>query len=150
MTDNGNALKHGAFSQSKKVLKLRRRRVQYTVRKLFEYRDQGIEPMASLLTDVDRPLVARWAWARDIADTLTGYLEEVGLIAGNKDGDLVIRSLEDKLGKWIDREAKLATMLGFTPASRFAMRVDALQGDDLALRAAKLRNGAGDTAKDMH
>ena len=38
---------------------------------------------------------------------------------------------------------QLLEKLGGTPASRYALRLDSLQGDDLAARAAKLRNGAG-------
>ena len=41
-------------------------------------------------------------------------------------------------------ELAYARELGFTPASRAAMRVDALQGDDLAARASRLRNGGSD------
>ena len=133
MADNQNAVKHGVFSRSKKVLKVRRRRVQYAVRQIYQDRDQGIEPLASLLSNVDRKLVARWVLAGDMVDAMATSLEEEEGTAGEKE-----------LGRWIDREARLATMLGFTPASRFAMRVDALQGDDLALRAAKLRTGGGD------
>ena len=36
---------------------------------------------------------------------------------------------------------QLLDKLGGTPASRFSMRLNALEGDDLASRAARLRNG---------
>ncbi len=66
-------------------------------------------------------------------------------------GDLLIRGYVNEkgeprklLGDWrLLKQAQLAyeRELGMTPASRAAMRVDALTGDDLASRASKIRSG---------
>ena len=140
---NSNALKHSAFGKSKKVLAMRRRRVQYRVRMLFDGDiHRGIPPVAPWLTTADRPLAERWAWAKDIADTMTGYLEEVGLVAGTKDNDLVIRSLEDRLRKWVETEMKLSDRLGLNPMSRSQLRLSTLQGDHLSLNKWAHGNGS--------
>ena len=145
MAGNANAIRHGAFAQSKKVLALRRKRIQYRVRLLFDGDVRnGYPPVAPWLVEPDRPLAMSWSRAKDMVDVMFSYLEQAGLIVGSKDGDLVIRSLEGKLRQWMDTEMKLSDRLGLNPAARAALRVDALTGDDLAARASKLRNGHSD------
>ena len=67
-------------------------------------------------------------------------LERTGIY--RVDGDEIIgRRLLADYRQLSQTELAYAKEQGFTPASRAAMRVDALTGDDLAARAAKLRNG---------
>ena len=99
-----------------------------------------VSEVAPWLSPVDRPLVERWAWAKDIADVMTSYLEEVGLVAGTKDDDLVIRSLEDRLRKWVELEAKLGDRLGLNPAARAHLRTETCRGDDLAMELQRDRS----------
>ena len=133
MANNLNSLKHSAFGKSKKVLAFRRRRIQYRIRMLYDGDiHRGIPPVAPWLVPADRPLAERWAWAKDIADVMTSYLEEVGLVAGEKDDDLVIRSLEERLRKWVETEMKLSDRLGLNPMSRSQLRTETYRGDDLA------------------
>ena len=74
--------------------------------------------------------------------TIFMYLEQSGLIvAKEKEGDLVPRRLLADYARLNALKLQREQQLGLTPASRAAMRVNVLEGDDLATRAAKLRNG---------
>ena len=58
-----------------------------------------------------------------------------------KDGDLVARKLATEHRLYRQQELAYAMALGLAPVARASLRVDSLQGNDLAMRAAKLRNG---------
>lgn len=135
---NLNALKHGAFATSKKVLQLRRRRIQWRVRMMFDGdKRSGAQPIAWWLTEADRPLAMSWSWARDMVDCMSSQLEMVGILAGSKDGDLAVRSLADKLEGWIKTEAMLSDRLCLNPAARAKLGLDAAKGQFIKQKLAE-------------
>ena len=58
-------------------------------------------------------------------------------------GDVAGKRLLQDWARLSSLELSYSKELGFTPAARYAMRLDSLQGDDLASRAAKMRSGDG-------
>ena len=68
-------------------------------------------------------------------------LEKLGIYRVQGE-DLVGRRILDEYRRLAQLELAYAKELGFTLGSRAAMRIDVLQDDDLAAKAAKIRNGA--------
>ena len=62
---------------------------------------------------------------------------------GDHDRDGKIRAVALRGDKHWVALIHLLEKIGGTPASRYAMRLDSLAGDDLAARASKMRNGDG-------
>ncbi len=93
------------------------------------------------LTATDRPTVQGWAETVKLNAIAFVALEKLGIYRVQGE-DLVGRRMLDEYRRLSQLELAYAKELGFTPASRAAMRVDVLEGDNLAAKAAKLRNGA--------
>jgi hypothetical protein len=73
---------------------------------------------------------------------LFATLQQVGVNRADlATSDVAGKRLLHDWGRLSSLELAYSKELGFTPASRAAMRLDVLAGDDLAARASKLRNG---------
>ena len=129
---NHNAVKEGFYARDKHALKLRARAVRRLVENAYR--------VSPWLTDTDRPSVRAWAEVVKLKAIAFVALEKLGIYRVQGD-DLVGRRMLDEYRRLSQLELAYAKELGFTPASRAAMRVDVLEGDGLAAKAAKLRKG---------
>lgn len=143
---NTSALRHGGYSSNPAVLQVRDDDVDSLVLWAMGSPDNGIEPAAPWLTLADRPAVVEWARATVMAGVFWAYVAKVGVIAGRKDSDLTIRRVVAEAGRWNERSGRWADRLGLVPTSRYAMRVSAYQGDDLATALMKARAERGGLA----
>jgi len=131
---NTNAVKHGFYAHTTSDLKLRARRVRRLVAKAYQ--------TCPWLCDSDLTSVRAWGEVCILKAIAFNALDRVGIYREDDNGDLVGRRLLGDYRSLAQLELAYGKELGFSPAARAAMRVDALQGDDLAMRASKLRNGA--------
>ena len=127
---NQNAVQEGFYARDKYALKLRARAVRRLVENAYR--------VCPWLTDTDRPTVRAWAEVVKLKAIAFVALEKLGIYRV-QDGDLVGRRMLDEYRRLSQLELAYARELGFTPSSRASMRVDVLEGDDLAARAAKMR-----------
>ncbi len=131
MEGNQNARKSGFYSHSTNELSLRARSVRRLVNKAYA--------CCPWLTEMDAPTVRAWAEVVKLKAIAFNALEGMGIYRVDGD-DIIGRRLLADYRQLSQTELAYAKELGFTPASRAAMRVDALTGDDLAARASKLRS----------
>ncbi len=129
---NQSAVKEGFYTRDRYALKLRARAVRRMVNNAYR--------ICHWLTATDRPTVQGWAETVKLKAIAFVALEKQGIYRLQGD-DLVGRRMLDEYRRLAQLELAYAKELGFTPASRAAMRIDVLQGDDLAAKAARLRNG---------
>ena len=129
---NQSAVKEGFYTRDRYALKLRARAVRRVVNKAYQ--------ICPWLTATDRPTVQGWAETVKLKAIAFVALEKLGIYRVQGE-DLVGRRMLDEYRRLSQLELAYAKERGFTPASRAAMRVDVLEGDDLAAKAAKLRNG---------
>ena len=136
MAGNRNTRKSGFCSHSTNELSLRARSVRRLVNKAYA--------VCPWLTETDAPTVRAWAEVVKLKAIAFNALERAGIYRVNGD-DIIGRRLLTDYRQLSQVELAYAKELGFTPASRAAMRLDVLTGDDLAARASKLRNADGNS-----
>ena len=134
MAGNSNALRHGLHATSKSALLLRTRKVRRLAKRVQE--------ACPWIRPEQMPVVRSWCELEYIGAAMFTVLETAGVISTRmKDGDLAPRRLLSDYARIKGLQLQYSRELGITPASYAQVRVDALQGDDLASRAAAIRNG---------
>ena len=128
---NLSAWRHGLYTQDPEMLKLRAQDIDELV--------DATLLLAPWIQKSDYGAVRSWAECRKMGDLAGAALQRMGPFRV-KDGDLIARKLTTEHRLYRQQELAYAKELGLTPASRAGVRVDALQGDDLAARARKIRN----------
>ena len=132
---NPNVVKSGFCSHSTKDLKLRARKTRRLVVKAYA--------VCPWLTETDMPTVRAWGEIVILKAIAFNALDRVGIYRVDPESnDIIGRRLLADYRQLYQTELAYAKELGFTPATRAPMRVDALTGDDLAARASKSRNGS--------
>ena len=126
-----NRLRHGLYAKSPNVLQLRTRRVRSLAARVRE--------ALPWLQDADMPTVRSWAELEIIGAAVFTILEAGGVTAGVDNGDARPRKLLGDYRQLKALQIQYGKELGMTPATRAAMRVDALTGDDLAMELQRAR-----------
>ncbi len=129
---NLSAWKHGLYTHDPEILALRAQDIDALVETTLR--------LAPWIHESDYGAVRSWAECRKMGDIAGAALQRMGPFRVVK-GDLVARKLATEHRLYRQLELAYATSLGLTPAARASLRVDALQGDDLAARAAEMRHG---------
>ena len=129
---NLSAWKHGLYTQDPEILELRAQDIDALMEATLR--------LTPWIQESDYGAVRSWAECRKMGDIAGAALRRMGPFRVVK-GDLVARKLATEHRLYRQLELAYATSLGLTPAARASLRVDALHGDDLASRAAALRDG---------
>ena len=124
---NSNAQKHSLYA-TRTGYQRRARRVRKLVQRMYT--------LLPWLEESDRATARAWADLEYKVAAVSVYLEQQGIV--NDKGE-PRRILNDYRGL-LSLQLQYAKELGLTPASRAALRVDALRGDDLAQDLAQARN----------
>jgi len=124
---NTNAQKHSLYA-TRTGYQRRARRVRKLVQRMYT--------LLPWLEESDRATARAWADLEYKVAAVSVYLEQQGIV--NNKGE-PRRILNDYRGL-LSLQLQFAKELGLTPASRAALRVDALRGDDLAKDLAQARN----------